>query len=131
MGALHHIHVKEGDDDDDEIGWAAGAWLNITTLFLGLGFNITGQYADGAIGYISNYGDDFIIDGDGNVETTQAWTVRAGLSAGFTEQLTANLYGRDTEIDPGGDDGDNDYFGDLSGNPGRRHRGAGRRPSDR
>ena len=110
MGALHHIHVKDGcSDDDDEIGWAAGAWLNVTLpVRSASAFNITGQYADGAVGYISNFGDDFAIDGDGDVDTTTAWTVRAGLSAGFTDRLTANLDGSYTEIDPGGDDCDDD-----------------------
>jgi hypothetical protein len=103
MGVLHQIHVKDtppnGEDDEDELGWAAGAWLNITLPVGGLGFNITGQYADGAVGYISNYGADFEQNPDGSVETTQAWTVRAGLSAGFTDTLEAHLDGSYTDID--------------------------------
>jgi len=103
MGALHHIHVKDvppnGEDDEDELGWAAGAWLNVTLPVGGLGFNITGQYADGAVGYISNFGADFEQAPNGDVDTTTAWTVRAGLSAGFTDRLTANLDGSYTDID--------------------------------
>jgi hypothetical protein len=103
MGVLHQIHVKDtppnGEDDEDELGWAAGAWLNITLPVGGLGFNITGQYADGALGYITNYGADFEQNPDGSVETTQAWTVRAGLSAGFTDTLEAHLDGSYTDID--------------------------------
>jgi hypothetical protein len=100
MGVLHHIHVKDFvGDDEDELGWAAGGWLNITLPVGGLGFNITGQYADGAVGYISNFGADFEQDADGSVDKTQAWTVRAGLSAGFTDKLTANLDGSYTDID--------------------------------
>ena len=53
----------------------------------GLGFNVTGQYADGAVGYVGDFGADFEQNADGSVETTQAWTVRAGLSAGFTDKL--------------------------------------------
>jgi len=110
MGVLHHIHVKDtfpnGEDDEDELGWAAGAWLNLTLPLGGLGFNITGQYSDGAIGYITNYGQDFEQDVDGDVHTTKAWTVRAGLSAGFTDTLSANLDGSYTDID--GDSDSND-----------------------
>jgi hypothetical protein len=116
MGALHHIHTKVGGDDEDSIGWAAGGWLNVTLPVGGLGFNITGQYADGAIHYITTdplgVGDFEGPDGD---DHNTAWTVRAGLSAGIGANFTANLDGSYTDIETESGAGDYNFWA-VAGN---------------
>ena len=129
MGALRQIHDKEGieffegEDDDDMLGWAIGAGLG--TEFGAFGFKMQIGYSEGAIGYVTNdvggVGDfqtdfDFVADGpdadllpdvaDADSETNSAFSVRAGLSAGFTETLTANLDGSFTRVESADDEDD-------------------------
>jgi hypothetical protein len=135
MGALRHIHDKEdvelfeGEDDDDMFGWAIGAGLG--TELGAFGFKMQIGYSEGAIGYITNdpgEAGDFQTDFDTVVfadtdadpltpdvvvdvlgaesDTNSAFSVRAGLSAGFTETLTANLDGSYTRVETGDDDDD-------------------------
>jgi opacity protein-like surface antigen len=137
MGALRHIHDKEdleqfeGEDDDDMLGFAVGA--GVATEFGGFGFNAQVGYTEGMLGYITNdpggtgdFSTDFDLidlDGDGDVDvvdtgdsdTNSAFGIRAGLSAGFTDSITANLDASYTRVMGGDDDDDGDGDGDGDG----------------
>jgi hypothetical protein len=133
MGALHHIHDKdgadiivaappggsEGEDDDDELGWAIGAGASIK---LGTMFQIDAEagYADGALGYISNdpggagdFSTTCVINAAGTAtscdnDTNNAWMIRAGLTGKFSPTVSAHLDGSFTSVNDEGAS-DNDY----------------------
>jgi len=132
MGVLHHIHDKdgfdsagpcgvplvpdspfcEGEDDDDQLGWALGAGASVG--FGMFGIDAQAGYADGALGYITSDpggAGDFDTDDDGDAETNQAWMVRAGLRAEFTPTLSAYLDGSYTDVDSEIDGFDYTFWG--------------------
>lgn len=121
MGALRHIHDKEGieffegEEDDDMLGWAIGA--GVITEFAGFGFSAQVGYTEGMLGYITNdpggAGDfstefDLVdLDGDGifddvenqESDTNSAFGVRAGVSADFTDTVSAFVDGSYTDVE--------------------------------
>jgi hypothetical protein len=137
MGVLHGIHDKhgidcvgsvdpngnpicintEGDEDADGLGWAVGGGASFHLPFLnnsGLAFQAT--YGDGAIGYVTldpgGVGDFTGPSGD---DTNTAWSIRAGLTLGWTPTLTSYIDVSYTNVDlHGNNDHDTTHnFGDY------------------
>jgi hypothetical protein len=124
-GVLHHIHDKEGEnftvlegeeegpDDDDHLGWGVTAGLEVKAgMFT---FGTQASYADGALGYVTTdpggVGDLSVGDSDGDddqdeSETNNAWSIRAGIKAGFTPTVTWTVDGSYTDVDDETEDDD-------------------------
>jgi opacity protein-like surface antigen len=111
MGAMHHIRARafSGPFDapdvepDSEFGWAVGAGLGID-IFAGLTFNIQGVYSDGAPGYATSGGAGFMPDGIVNldntsIDTTEAWSVKAGVGGNLAPDWIFNLQGSFARVD--------------------------------
>jgi len=119
MAVVHGIHDKrgiindcepgdgnpafacEGSEDADGLGWAVGGGASFNIPFLnksGLAFQAT--YGDGALGYVTTdpggVGDFIGPSGD---DTNTAWSVRAGLTLGWTPTLTSYIDVSYTNVD--------------------------------
>ena len=106
----------DGEDGEDEIGWAVSGGLSTEIPVLGgLEFATQAGYADGRLGYITTdrggMGDFFDGPGEDDLETNTAWMVRAGIRAGFTETVDASVSGSFTHVEEGDSD-DDDEDGD-------------------
>jgi hypothetical protein len=136
-GVIHGIHENLKDDpfddddddivdDDTEIGWAVAAGLSLTIPApMALEFNAQATYGEGALGYVTtdpfgfgdyfegkNFDDDD--DDESEIVTNHAWSIRAGVSVGLTDTLTAYVDGSFTHAELGDkddfiDDDDDDY----------------------
>jgi hypothetical protein len=102
MGVVHNVHDQ---DQDDEIGWAAGAGLTIG-IPGGWEASVTGGYSEGALGYLTTdpggIGD---INDDGDLN--EAWTVRGGITGGIFTNVTVWLDGSYTHVEEA--DGEDEY----------------------
>jgi hypothetical protein len=79
MGVIHH--VNDIPDDEDDIGWAAGAGLRLG-IPAGWELSAQGGISEGALGYITTdpFGIGDINDDD---DLNEAWMVRAGITGPF------------------------------------------------
>jgi hypothetical protein len=105
----------DGEDGEDQIGWAVSGGLSTTIPVLGgLEFGVQAGYSEGRIGYITTdrggLGDFIDGPGDDDLEANEAWMVRAGVRAGITETVDASVSGSFTHVEQG--DLDNDGVGD-------------------
>lgn len=125
-GALTQVDVDNTDiagiianagvtaiDDDTEIGWAISASAEFN-LPVGVDseFGIFGIYTDGAISYMgaggvtaqsgTDLGLDAIIDGNtGDIQTTEAWALGAGVEFGLNAMTDWEIDGYYADVDHG------------------------------
>jgi hypothetical protein len=126
MGALHTIRARAftGPDlfpdrePDTEFGWAVGAGAGIDIPGTGLTFNIQGVYSDGAPGYATTGGPGVLSDGyvirrfdtdlaspafgtsiATDIETTEAWSIKAGIGGNLAPDWIFNLQGSFARVD--------------------------------
>ncbi len=96
MGVVRQIHDVNGDG----VGWAVSAGASVTLPVGGIGVSAQAGYADGALAYITadpgGIGD---FSGPSGADTNQAWMLRAGLTAPFTDSLSGWLDGSFTHAE--------------------------------
>ncbi|WP_445505393.1 porin, partial [Microvirga sp. G4-2] len=98
-GAVHQLRsialtdgAGVGFIPDTEYGFAVSfqGHVNLPMLAAGDALWIAATYADGALGYLGFDGsevDDAIIDADGDIDTTQGWSVAGGLRHYWTPEI--------------------------------------------
>ncbi|WP_445505392.1 porin, partial [Microvirga sp. G4-2] len=98
-GAVHQLRSVAlvdaaglGFIPDTEYGFAVSfqGSVNLPMLAAGDALWIAATYADGALGYLGFGGgdvDDAIIDADGDIDTTQGWSVAGGLRHYWTPEI--------------------------------------------
>ncbi|WP_420336554.1 porin [Roseibium sp.] len=118
-GALHQVYPDaafnstNASGDEDSLGWAIGAGVNVNLPFANSGSNIyfQGFYADGALSYIGNGITGFEVttggttyspsDYDSNGDTNSGYSLSAGLYVQATPTIGLAADGSWAHIDSG------------------------------
>lgn len=131
MGVVRQIHDKttlppdmnpdgdimnDGGDDQDGIGWAAGAGAIVNLPLRESTFSTEVGYADGALAYITTdpggIGDFAGPKGD---DTNQAWMGRAGFLLELTDTVSTWLDGSFTHAEDDTNDDEYDFWAVVVG----------------
>ncbi|WP_052954645.1 porin [Microvirga vignae] len=91
---------------DTEYGFAVTfqGHVNLPMLAAGDALWIAATYADGALGYLGFDGsevDDAVIDADGDIDTTQGWSVAGGLRHYWTPEIRQSVFGSYASVEYG------------------------------
>ncbi|MXQ12584.1 porin [Microvirga makkahensis] len=112
-GAVHQLRSVALTDaaglgfiPDTEYGFAVSGQFtfNLPMLAAGDAVWLAATYADGALGYLGFGGadvDDAIIDADGDIDTTQGWSIAGGLRHYWTPEIRQNVFGSYASVEYG------------------------------